>query len=180
MRSKLRGGGLCISLVWTEPPLLWVPFAILFIYFLDCFTSSLRFELPLFWISLSLNYPRYKLPSLWIYLSLNYPRFKLPSLWISLALSYLRLELPYLWVGILYQEKCHHDHIPMNWKSNGIFICEWKLHELPNKESATLKYTQKNIFQILLNQPKSDCTYHFEIDLERNGRLFGSKSIGAW
>ena len=27
---------------------------------------------------------------------------------------------------------------------------------------------------------KSDCIYHFPIDLESNRRLFGSKSIGKW
>ena len=31
-------------------------------------------------------------------------------------------------------------------------------------------------FQI---KPKSDCVYHFQIDLEPKGRPFGSKSIGA-
>ena len=29
-------------------------------------------------------------------------------------------------------------------------------------------------------KPKSDCIYHFPIDLELNGRAFGSKSIGNW
>ena len=28
--------------------------------------------------------------------------------------------------------------------------------------------------------PKSDCIYHFPIDLEPNGRPFGSKSTGKW
>ena len=28
--------------------------------------------------------------------------------------------------------------------------------------------------------PKSDCIYQFPINLESNGRLFGSKSIGKW
>ena len=28
--------------------------------------------------------------------------------------------------------------------------------------------------------PKSDCIYHFPIDLEPNGRPFGSKVIGKW
>ena len=31
-----------------------------------------------------------------------------------------------------------------------------------------------------LIKPKSDCTYHFPIKLEPNGRPFGSKSIGKW
>ena len=30
----------------------------------------------------------------------------------------------------------------------------------------------------MLNQTKSDCIYHFPIDLEPNGIQFGSKSIG--
>ena len=29
-------------------------------------------------------------------------------------------------------------------------------------------------------KPKSDCIFRALIDLERNGRPFGSKSIGAW
>ena len=29
-------------------------------------------------------------------------------------------------------------------------------------------------------KPKSDCIYHFPIDLERNGIQFGSRSIGKW
>ena len=28
--------------------------------------------------------------------------------------------------------------------------------------------------------PKSDCIYHPPIDLDPNGRAFGSKSIGKW
>ena len=35
-------------------------------------------------------------------------------------------------------------------------------------------------FQFLLNQPKSDCIYHFPIDLEPNGNPLGSNSIGRW
>ena len=37
--------------------------------------------------------------------------------------------------------------------------------------------TQRNLFEI---KPKSDCIYHAVIDLDSNGRPFGSKSIGAW
>ena len=34
-----------------------------------------------------------------------------------------------------------------------------------------------NLFENLLNQPESDCIYPFPIDLDLNGRQFGSKSI---
>ena len=38
-----------------------------------------------------------------------------------------------------------------------------------------------NIFEILLNQPESDCIYQFPTDLDPNGHCpFGSKSVGNW
>ena len=41
--------------------------------------------------------------------------------------------------------------------------------------------TQINIFESYWIKPKSDCIYHFLIDLEANGHCpFGSESIGAW
>ena len=39
-------------------------------------------------------------------------------------------------------------------------------------------YTQKNHFEILLNQPEIKLYYHFPIDLNPNGRPIGSKSTG--
>ena len=42
-------------------------------------------------------------------------------------------------------------------------------------------YTQRNLFEILLNQQKkSNCIYHFPIDLEPDGCPFDYKSIGKW
>ena len=40
-----------------------------------------------------------------------------------------------------------------------------------------LENTQRNIVK---SKPKSDCIYNFPIDLELNGRPFGSKSMGKW
>ena len=42
-------------------------------------------------------------------------------------------------------------------------------------------YTHREIFsKSYCIKLKSDCIYHFPIDLEPNGRPFGSKSIGKW
>ena len=41
--------------------------------------------------------------------------------------------------------------------------------------------THRDIFSKCYQiKPKSDCIYHFPIDLETNGRPFGYKSIGKW
>ena len=41
-------------------------------------------------------------------------------------------------------------------------------------------YIQRNLFEILLNQPEIRLYLPFPIDLDPNGRPFGSKSIGKW
>ena len=41
-------------------------------------------------------------------------------------------------------------------------------------------YTQRNIFEILLNQTEIRLYLPFPIDLEPNRRPLGSKSIGKW
>ena len=38
----------------------------------------------------------------------------------------------------------------------------------------------KYISNIYIHLSESDCSYHFPVDLEPNGRPFGSKSIGNW
>ena len=38
--------------------------------------------------------------------------------------------------------------------------------------------TEIDFWSLLLNQAKSDSIYHFRIDFELNGILFGAKSIG--
>ena len=44
-----------------------------------------------------------------------------------------------------------------------------------------IDYTHREIFSKSYEiKPKSDCVYPFPIDLEPNGRPFGSKSIGKW
>ena len=45
-------------------------------------------------------------------------------------------------------------------------------HDVIDEEVHTEKSYQIN--------PKLNCIYHFPIDLEQNGRPFGSKSIGKW
>ena len=49
-------------------------------------------------------------------------------------------------------------------------------------DSSNLKYaTHRGIFsKYYQTKLKSDCIYHFPIDLEPNGRPFGSKSVGKW
>ena len=41
-------------------------------------------------------------------------------------------------------------------------------------------YTQRNLLEFFQIKLKSDCIYHFLIDLEPNGRPFDPKSIGKW
>ena len=47
-----------------------------------------------------------------------------------------------------------------------------------NKNKNDYIHTQKNIFEILLNQTEIRLYFPFTIDLEPDGRPFGSKSIG--
>ena len=44
-------------------------------------------------------------------------------------------------------------------------------------QTHTEKQSDSEIFRFLLNQLKSDCIYHFQLDIEPNALLLGSKSI---
>ena len=55
------------------------------------------------------------------------------------------------------------------------------INQTVNQSSGLcIHYTQRNLFESLFINLKSECIYHFPIDLEPNGRPFGSKLIGKW
>ena len=55
------------------------------------------------------------------------------------------------------------------------------LERFQGEEISYFFTTQREIFlKSYQIKPKSECIYHFLIDLEPNGRPFGSRSIGKW
>ena len=47
--------------------------------------------------------------------------------------------------------------------------------------TQSFRFTRREFFsESYWIDSESDCIYHFPIDLEPNGRPFGSKSIGGW
>ena len=72
-----------------------------------------------------------------------------------------------------------------SFKCNKIYNILWKIkintwmqfRKYVTIATSLTSHTQRNFFEILLNQPELDCIYHFPIDLEPSGRPFDSKSI---
>ena len=67
-------------------------------------------------------------------------------------------------------------------RNNLTFICMLLKTRVENFKSAVnmKRIHRENFSESYWTKPKSDCIYHFPIDLESNGRTFGSKSTGAW
>jgi len=74
-------------------------------------------------------------------------------------------------------------------KESEIYFSEWrdfylsisqKLGNIFLYAAIYIRYTQRNCFWIFLNQIKSHCIYHFQIDFEPYGMSLSSISFGIW